>query len=116
MAACSSICHLVPNVDFLGTKKQEKKLTFYPIITGSWLKGEVTDCLSARAELVKMSRYHILCRQFIQKHVLLEGPAGTSRPKDLLQCIYATHIPKSATVDLEESAQIRATEHHKFEP
>ena len=26
-------------VDFWGTKKQEKKLTFYPIITGNWLKG-----------------------------------------------------------------------------
>ena len=39
---------------------------------------------------------------------LLEGPAGTSRPKDLLQCIYGTHIPKSdvgnAGSDLAKSA------------
>ena len=51
---------------------------------------------------------------------LLEGPAGTSRPQVFCsvptRLTYPNLILAATVADLAKSAQIRATEHHKFEP
>ena len=51
--------------------------------------------------------------------LILEGPAGTSRPQVFCSVPTRLTYPNlilAATVDLAKSAPHRATEHHKFEP